>query len=286
MEHVPMRSFRFRQVALIIAFIVAATIVVTPVKAQGGGTIYAVTTKNALVAFSPASPLKVVTIGPITGLQPGENILGIDFRPANGVLYGLGSTSRLYTINITNGAATAVGGQFATPLSGRSFGFDFNPAVDRIRVISDAKQNLRLHPDTGAVAAVDTPLTKTGYAVAAAYDRSVPGTPQTTLYIIDSASDILGVQGGVNGSPSPNGGVVTRVGRLLVNTSDQIGFDIAADSSIAYASLTLPGATNSRLFTVDLQSGKATSVGLISARALIRDIAYTPAPLPAAPATN
>lgn len=281
-----MRRFRFRQVALIVAFIIATTIVVTPVKAQGGGTIYAVTTKNALVAFSASSPLKVVTIGPITGLQPGENILGIDFRPANGVLYGLGSTSRLYAINTTNGAAAAIGAPFATALSGRSFGFDFNPAVDRIRVISDAEQNLRLHPDTGAVAAVDTPLTKAGNVVAAAYDRSVPGTPQTTLYIIDSSSDILGLQGGLNGSPSPNGGVITRVGRLLVSTSDQIGFDIAADTSIAYASLTLPGATNSRLFTIDLKTGKATSVGLISARALIRDIAYTPAPLPAPPATK
>jgi hypothetical protein len=47
-------------------------------------------------------------------------------------------------------------GQFS--LNGSSFGFDFNPTVDRIRVQSDADQNLRLNPATGALAATDTTL--------------------------------------------------------------------------------------------------------------------------------
>jgi hypothetical protein len=36
------------------------------------------------------------------------------------------------------------------------FPIDFNPVVDRIRIMSDAGQNLRVHPDTGAVVA-DSP---------------------------------------------------------------------------------------------------------------------------------
>jgi hypothetical protein len=36
---------------------------------------------------------------PITGLQPSESIVGIDFRPATGQLFGVGSTSRLYVID-------------------------------------------------------------------------------------------------------------------------------------------------------------------------------------------
>jgi len=45
----------------------------------------------------------------ITGLQAGETVLGFDYRPATGGLYAIGSTSRLYLINGTTGAATQVG---------------------------------------------------------------------------------------------------------------------------------------------------------------------------------
>src|SRR4030095_14815219 len=104
--------------------------------------------------------------------QGGENVLGIDFRPATGELYGLGSTSRLYRIGIANGAAVQVGaGPFSPLLSGTDFGFDFNPQSDRIRVVSDAEQNLRLNPDNGTIAGVDTNLNPPGNVVAAAYTK-------------------------------------------------------------------------------------------------------------------
>ena len=61
----------------------------------------------------------------------------------------------LYVVSPLTGAATAVGGPFTPALSGTVFGFDFNPTVDRIRVVSDTGQNLRLNPDTGAVATAD-----------------------------------------------------------------------------------------------------------------------------------
>jgi hypothetical protein len=72
-------------------------------------TIYGVTTGNQLVRFNAASPGTLTNVGAITGLQAGEQILGIDFRPATGQLFGLGSTSRLYVIDKTTGAAAAVG---------------------------------------------------------------------------------------------------------------------------------------------------------------------------------
>jgi hypothetical protein len=68
---------------------------------------YAVDNSNNLQIFNPNSPMPVSKA--ITGLQSGESILGIDFRPLNGQLYALGSSSRLYTINLGTGAATAVG---------------------------------------------------------------------------------------------------------------------------------------------------------------------------------
>jgi hypothetical protein len=88
----------------------------------------------------------------LKGLQPDEKILDIDFRPATGQLYGLGSTSRIYVINPETGDARMVGAAPFTPaLTGALAGFDFNPTVDRIRVVTDQGQNLRLNPETGAV---------------------------------------------------------------------------------------------------------------------------------------
>src|SRR3954463_12181569 len=62
-------------------------------------TAFGVTTANALVRFDTATPGTIISSTPITGLQSGESVLGIDFRPATGDLYALGSTSRLYIIN-------------------------------------------------------------------------------------------------------------------------------------------------------------------------------------------
>jgi hypothetical protein len=95
---------------------------------------YAIDHSNNFQIFNPNSPMPVSkTIG---GLQTGENF-GIDSRPLNGQLYALGSSSRIYTINLGTGAATAVGSSpFATLLAGTDFGFDFNPIVDRVWVVS------------------------------------------------------------------------------------------------------------------------------------------------------
>ena len=187
--------------------------------------IFLVSTGNFLGSFDSATPGTVTGVVAISGLQPGESILALDCRPATGQIYGLGSASRLYTINPTTGAATQVGAAGAFTLSGNFFGFDFNPVVDRIRVVSDLDQNLRLIPDTGALVGVgDTSL---AYAagdpnfglnpnvVGAAYTNNVAGATTTTLFGIDSNLDILVRQGGINvppGSPSPNGGQLFTVG--------------------------------------------------------------------------
>lgn len=77
---------------------------IAPVAAEAE-TIYAVTSTNLLLTFDSATPGTTTSVA-ITGLQAGENVLGIDLRPATGQLYALGSTSRLYTINPVTGAAT------------------------------------------------------------------------------------------------------------------------------------------------------------------------------------
>ena len=103
------------------------------------------------------------------------------------------------------------------PLAGASFGFDFNPTVDRIRLTSDARQNLRLNPDTGATAAVDGALTyaagdpgaaSTPRIVGSAYTNSVAGATTTQLFDLDAGRDALVLQN------PPNNGTLVTVGSL------------------------------------------------------------------------
>jgi uncharacterized protein (TIGR03437 family) len=248
------------------------------------GTIFAVTTGNNLISFNQFAPNAIIKTTAITGLQSGENILGIDFRPRTGQLYAVSNQNRLFTVNTSTGAATQVGTTPLSPaLNGTSFGFDFNPVPDRIRLVSDAYQNLRLHPDTGAVAATDGNLAfaqgdpnaaANPNVAGVAYTNSFSGATTTTLYGIDSNLDALVLQGSQGGAPvSPNTGQLTTVGPLGVNTSDQVGFDIASPSGLAFASLTAVGATTSSLYTINLQTGAATLVGPIGGTEIVRDIA-------------
>jgi Domain of unknown function (DUF4394) len=190
----------------------------------------------------------------ITGLQTGEMILGVDIRPATGQLYALGSSSRLYVLNTASGAATAVGtAPFATLLSGTSFGFDFNPTVDRIRCISNTGQNLRLHPDTGGIAAVDGNLNPaTPSVTASAYTNNFAGATTTVLYNIDSMTDKLTKQ------DPPNNGTQVEVGALGINVEVAGGFDITSRSGIAYAALKV--GSMSSIYTINLTSGAATKL--------------------------
>ena len=213
----------------------------------------------------------MTTVGAITGLQGGETVLGIDFRPATGQLYALGSNSRIYTINKMTAVATFVG-TLSTPLNGTDFGFDFNPTVDRIRIVSNADQNLRVNPNTGAAIVDGTLAYSAGdpnngqnpNVTGAAYTGSFTGTTSTALYDIDSNLDILVTQ-----NPA-NSGMLQTVGALGVNTTAIVGFDHTAASNIAYAALTVAGVP--AFYTVNLQTGAATLIGPIG-NVTVTDIA-------------
>ncbi len=243
-------------------------------------TIYALTTSNSFFTFNPATPGTTTAPVAITGLAAGETVQAIDFRPANGALYGMvlnlgGSMFRVVTINPATGATTAVGGFSAN--GGGFFGFDFNPVVDRIRIVSDSENNMRVDPDTGAVT-VDTNLNPGNpNVVGSAYNNNFAGTPGTTLYGIDTGTDMLVIQN------PPNAGTLINVGALGVNSSAGVGFDIS-QCGTAYASL-LVGGTNG-LYTIDVTTGAATAVGAIGSGAALLGIAVELAPLACAPNAN
>ncbi len=262
-----------------------------PASAAPGDTVFALTGGNAIISFAPGSPGNASAPMTITGLNAGETILGIDFRPANNQLYAVGSSSQLYTINTSTGAATKIGGPFTPAIDGTQVGFDFNPTVDRIRLVTDSGQNLRLHPDTGAVVFTDGTLTyKAGdtnatapKAIAAAAYTMSDNDPATgtVLFDIDAASATL-----VRQDP-PNDGTLNTVGMLGVTTSQEVAFDIGPGG--AYLANRPTAATGSRLYRVDLTTGMTTEIGVIGSGVNVSGIAIrleaAPAPATPPPAT-
>jgi hypothetical protein len=242
-----------------LAALSTASALALPGAAWAAEAFYGVTQDNRLVTFQSDNVTNVTPSRPITGLPGGEGIAGLDVRPLNGQLYALGKTSRVYVINPRTGAARQVGATpFIPALAGTAFGFDFNPTVDRIRVTSDAEQNLRLNPDDGSVTAVDTNLAyaagdpgagTTPNVAASAYTNSFAGATATTLFDIDNARDALVIQN------PPNNGTLTTVG-ALGTSNDAVAFDIG-ESNVAYAVLNEEQGRQG-LYRIDLATGHAT----------------------------
>jgi hypothetical protein len=252
------------------------------------GDTFGVTSTGRLVTFDRAAPALDTAIA-VTGLQSGETVIGLDVRAGGatpGELYALGSTGRLYTVNTTTGVATLKSTLAADPadttdaftaLSGTEFGVDFNPVVDRLRVVSDTGQNLRIDPDTGTTI-TDTPLATGGTTRSgvngAAYSNAFAAACRTTLYYIDATTDQLLT------TSDANGGAVTVVGALGVDTTAVGDFEIAtaADgTNSGYAVLVVGGVPTS--YQIDLGTGVAATAGavtLLDANELVRDTAIAP----------
>jgi hypothetical protein len=250
---------------------------------------------NNLYRFDTASPATVSAAIPVTGLTT-FTLGGIDFRPANGSLYGVGfdlaaGNVQVYTIDPNTGAATAVGGPAAvTGLTGATaFGVDFNPVPDRIRVVTDRASdgaggntnNFRLNPDSGALVAIDPDLDFTAVPggapeVAVAYTNPDTDTGTgTQLFGIVSGSDQLVTNGGA----APGFNVLTPVGALGPNTSANAGLDIFGPGNQAVSILEI-GGTNG-LYTVNLTTGANTFVGNVGDGTLdLSDVAVAPAAAP------
>jgi len=255
--------------ALALASFATAAHAVPAIGVAGGSTLF---------DFDTATPGTVSSQRAITGLQASETLYGVDFRPSTSALYGLGTSGSLYTINRFTGAAS-IASTLSTALSGGSFDIAFNPVVDRMRVVSNTGQNLRINVDTGAVT-VDTPL---AYAAAGnnapavtaiAYTNQVVGSvAATVLYDIDQNN-------GGNGNSSngqldiqnpPNNGTLVPVGSVGVN--NLVSFDIEGVNNTAYA------ATSSAFYTINLATGAASLVGAFGI-ANVTDFAVTAVPEP------
>lgn len=214
------------------------------------------TTDNQLVQLdSLRAGLVLGDPVPVTGLG-GDTLVAIDTRPESGQLYALGASGQIWLINLFDVAATRVGAPLALG-TGASFGFDFNPVADRIRITSDTGLNLRVNPDNAAVT-VDVLLNDTGIR-GSAYTNSVADATSTQLFNVDADSDRLTLQN------PPNDGIQVAVGPLGVDVdaTKAVAFDVDPFTDTAIALLTPVGAGNGdRLYEVDLETGAATLLGL------------------------
>jgi hypothetical protein len=273
-------------------------------------TVYGLSTTSlttaSLVTFSATTPGTFTATLPITGVTAGQTLVGIDVRPNTGEVFALGynptgTVAQLYTISRSTGAATAIGTALTLNLGTdpARIGFDFNPTVDRIRVTSGANTNFRLNPNNGALAATDGTLAyATGDANAgqtpgigsSAYTNSYIGSTATTLYNLDETASRLVTQ------VPPNDGTLNTRGPLGVATNGalqasdlDIYFNPSNGTDVAYMSTTIASgltAATSTLYTVNLTTGAATSVGALGMGPFvaITDIAVAidrPATLPA-----
>ncbi|MDQ3740802.1 MAG: DUF4394 domain-containing protein [Actinomycetota bacterium] len=261
----------------------AAALLCAPGAAQAADVVYGLTDDNRIVRFNSDSPSRVLQTVPVQGLQAGETLVGIDVRPANDSLYVVGTSNRIYRVNEVTGATrVAFGDPFAPPaLNGTSFGVDFNPVADALRIVSDADQNLRV-PFGGGQAgraqedsqlqynAGDANQGQNPAVGGAAYSNSFPGADTTALFDVDTARDVL-----VRQEP-PNAGTLNTVGPLGIDADAQAGFDISPQGNVGFAALRTPGAARHALYRVDLTNGRATPAATkaeIGTNAVLRGIA-------------
>jgi hypothetical protein len=227
---------------------------------------------NSLSFVDSSNPSLILGTVAVTGMQVGETLSGIDYRPSNGSLYGIassnsGTTAQLYRIDTATGAATAIGPSFSMNASG-AIGMDFNPVVDHLRIISNVGSNRRVNPDDGAVFvdnnaeyAPGDPNEGAGNPPwGLAYTNNFVGAPNTTLYGVTfgfTNVDLVTV-GSVTGTPvSPNTGQMFTVGDTGINSggNTRFGLDVSSNGT-AYALLNSPVA----LYTINLANGTVTLI--------------------------
>lgn len=225
---------------------------------------------RSIVTFSTAST-RFRSNRAVTGLAGDTRLVGIDYRVQDGKLYGVGDQGGVYTID-DRGAATKVL-QLSVALSGTTFGVDFNPAANALRVVSDTGQNLRQPFATaGAATIADTALTNpavapatgtvpaTGVTGAAYTNNDLDAGSATTLFDLDTALDRVALQ-----SPA-NAGTLAPTGGLGLDAALDAGFDIYTEldrgravENTAFAALSVGGRTG--LYAIDLLAGQAERIG-------------------------
>jgi Domain of unknown function (DUF4394) len=260
------------------SFAVAAVAVSVAAAVVGGGEssaaqpsglrAYGISADGTLmVTFTTDQPQVLNWVRVIQGFSGDTAAVGTDFRVQDGLLYLVGNKGGIYTVRSWDPTAITKVSQLTIQLHGTNFGVDFNPAADRLRVISDTGQNLRHDLNTHTTVAdttlstPPTPGATTGVSAAAYTNNDLNPDTATTLFDIGTMTDQVLIQ-----SPA-NNGTLAPTGKLGVDAGANAGFDIystlsngKAVSAAGFATLVAPNGTSS-LYSINLLNGTATSLG-------------------------
>jgi hypothetical protein len=252
----------------LLPLIVLAAALLAPSAAQADRALM-LTTGAQIISFDTGNPGPSASTIAVTGIPPDETLRGIDFRPADGQLYGwsvltgLEDTIRTYQIDPASGVATFVGKSvFKAEDVAAAFGFD--PVIDRVRYINTKDRSFRLKPDGSNAGGDNLSGALEPDVIALGLDRSFVGATLTTAFAIDRTESRLDMIGGVDGFPSMNLGGVTPIGPLgfTLKPGADGGFDISTDGR-AFAALTGAADSVTRLYAVSTSTGAASPVGAI-----------------------
>lgn len=235
------------------------------------------TDDGKLVSFRTGNPRSVGKERAVTGFDADTRLVGIDYRVQDGLLYGVGDAGGVYTLT-GNGTAVKVS-QLTVPLDGTAFGVDFNPAADRLRVVSNTGQNLRHDVNPGGATIADTPLTAppaagtvAGITAAAYTNNDLSPATATSLFDLDTTLDQVALQ-----SPA-NAGLLAATGKLGVDATGDAGFDIysrqgddVTRGNRGFATLSVGG--KQRLYKISLLTGRADRIGTFPRDTQVVDLA-------------
>jgi hypothetical protein len=240
----------------------------SPTTAPATGRAIWATAGKKLLKFTSDAPSKV-EVRDVTGMGQAEQMVGLAFRK-NGTLYTVGTTSRLFALAPTTATATAISfAPFAALLDGTAFGFDFDPISDLARVTSNTTANIRVEAETGTVTNVD------GAVAYVAGDKNAGAVPRASAvaYAADGTGYAIDTKTGTLARILDSySGQIQTIGGMGAAFTDVAGFDIAGKD--AFAALRV--GTTTSLYTVDLATGKITSLGKIGDGGPLTGIAIQP----------
>jgi hypothetical protein len=224
-------------------------------------------TDARLVKFESSSP-QIVTLVPLTGLNANETLLTLDFRPADGLLYGISNAGRVLRIDAATGAVTrqafmmADASDASAPyagLAGASFSASFDPVLDRMRVISNVGQNLLINVSSGATT-TDALVQTSGSAsvvAALAYDNRLSAAGSSSLRAVDILHQRLAL------FAQPSDGLLTDLAGLGlpagVNLNGLSAWSIAGGRNGLALLAVQATSGGSVLFDVNLATGNVTA---------------------------
>ncbi|MEU6227251.1 DUF4394 domain-containing protein [Streptomyces sp. NPDC047042] len=288
-----MKSGTRKRIAAAVAVVSAATALIVTSPGSGTAAVTATPTLQAfgitadgttMASFTTDKPNTLNWVKDVTGLSGDTKLVGIDHRVQNGLMYGLGEKGGVYTITTpptTPDVVVTKVSQLKVALYGTSFDIDFNPAADRLRVISNNGQNLRHNLNDGTTVAdsnLNIPPATTaavGVTGAAYTNNDLVGSTGTTLTNVDTYNDQITIQ-----SP-PNAGNLVATGLLGFDANLEAGYDIFSattngktTSNLAFATLT-PYNGKASFYSIDILTGSPTLIGTFPNLVPITDFTIT-----------